>query len=117
MVVPKPGTRLFLLLALLATFSCRREDTRPNLILILVDTLRSDHLHAYGYPRETSVHLDALARRGVLFEQTISAAPCTLPSPMSRLTERLPSSHLVAHGGMQLATRIPIHSAVLTQTS
>src|SRR4030095_5164893 len=83
MVGPRRGARLLLLLALLASISCRRQDTRPNLILILVDTLRSDHLHAYGYPRETSPHLDALARRG-------AAASCSsrrsapLPGPFPR---------------------------------
>src|SRR4030095_14809354 len=108
MVGPRRGARLLLLLALLASFSCRRQDTRPNLILILVDTLRSDHLHAYGYSRETSPHLDALARRGVLFEQAISAAPWTLPSAMSLLTGRLPSSHRVENDGKKLPAFVPL---------
>jgi len=116
MVGPRRGARLLLPLALLASFSCRRQDTRPNLILILVDTLRSDHLHAYGYSRETSPHLDALARRGVLFEQAISAAPWTLPSAMSLLTGRLPSSHRVENDGMKLAPGIPILAEVLKQS-
>ncbi|MCI0568138.1 MAG: sulfatase [Acidobacteria bacterium] len=117
MVGPRPGARLFLLLTLLTTASaCRqREDTRPNLIIILVDTLRSDHLHSYGYPRETSPSLDALARRGILFEQAISAAPWTLPSAMSLLTGRLPSSHRVENDGMKLAPGIPILAEVLKQ--
>jgi len=115
MVAPRPGARLLLLLALLLPASgCRRgEDSRPNLILILVDTLRSDHLHAYGYPRETSPSLDALAGRGVLFEQAISAAPWTLPSAMSLLTGRLPSSHRVENDGMKLAPEIPILAEIL----
>jgi arylsulfatase A-like enzyme len=116
MVGPRPKARLFLLLALLTTASCRQaEDTRPNLVLILVDTLRRDHLHAYGYPRETSPSLDALAQRSVVFEQAISAAPWTLPSAMSLLTGRLPSSHHVENDGMKLAPGIPILAEVLKE--
>ncbi|MDH5308081.1 MAG: sulfatase-like hydrolase/transferase, partial [Myxococcales bacterium] len=49
-------------------------------VLILLDTVRADHLSAYGYARPTSPVLEALAKRGVLFEQAISSAPWTLPA-------------------------------------
>ena len=114
MVGPRRPARLFLLLVLFAAAACRRkEETRPNLILILVDTLRFDHLHANGYPRETSPSLDALARRGVLFEQAITAAPWTLPSSMSLLTGRLPSAHHVENYRMKLSPSIPTLAEVL----
>jgi arylsulfatase A-like enzyme len=104
---------ILLLLALLAA-SCRGSASqRPVLILILVDTLRADHLHAYGYPRETSPFLDALAGRGVLFEQAVSAAPWTLPAAMSLMTGRLPSSHRVENDGMKLAASIPLLAETL----
>ena len=116
MVGPRAGARLLLPLVVLLASSCRQgEDKRPNLILILIDTLRRDHLHMYGYPRETSPSLDALARRSVLFEQAISAAPWTLPSAMSLLTGRLPSSHRVENDGMKLSPEIPILAEVLKQ--
>jgi arylsulfatase A-like enzyme len=111
------GARLLLPLLLLIAAACRQaEDTRPSFILILVDTLRRDHLHAYGYPRETSPSLDALARRGVLFEQAISAAPWTLPSAMSLLTGRYPSSHRVENDGMKLSPKIPLLAEVLKES-
>ncbi|HEU5182241.1 MAG TPA: sulfatase [Candidatus Polarisedimenticolia bacterium] len=101
-------------MALLSLAGCRsKADKRPDLILILVDTLRADHLHAYGYPRETSPALDALAARGVLFEQAISAAPWTLPSSMSILTGRLPSHHRLENDGLKLSAGIPTLPEVL----
>ncbi len=56
----------------------------PNLVLVVVDTLRADHLSLYGYPRETSARLDAWASsRGVVFEKVVAPAPWTLPSHVS----------------------------------
>ncbi len=64
---------------------------RLNVLLVTVDTLRADHLGAYGYPRATSPHIDALARRGVLFEQAYSYWPKTRGSFVALLTGRLAS--------------------------
>ncbi len=50
---------------------------KPNILLITVDTVRADHLGVYGYDRDTSPNLDALGRRGVVFEQARSAGPST----------------------------------------
>lgn len=66
----------------------RRPLTR-NLIVVLVDTLRADHLSLYGYWRETSPNLDRIARdRGVVLENVRAQAPCTFPSMNSLLTSR-----------------------------
>ena len=62
------------------------EAARPNVVMISIDTLRADHLSAYGYERETSPHIDALAERGVLFQHAYSHSPKTAPSHMSILT-------------------------------
>jgi arylsulfatase A-like enzyme len=61
---------------------------RPNadIVLITIDALRSDHVGAYGYPRATTPHIDALARRGVRFVRTYSQAPHTSFSVASMLT-------------------------------
>ena len=61
-----------------------------NVVVILLDTLRADHLGAYGYHRPTSPYFDELASRGVLFEHATSAAPATFPSVNSLFTSRLP---------------------------
>jgi arylsulfatase len=52
----------------------------PNVILITVDTLRADHLGAYGYPRATSPNFDAFANEGMLFRRAFSHSPETNPS-------------------------------------
>jgi arylsulfatase A-like enzyme len=63
-------------------------DERPDLVLIVVDTLRADHLSAYGYPRPTSPHLEHLAEVGTLFEDVTAQSSWTLPSMASLLTGR-----------------------------
>lgn len=65
----------------------------PNLILIVIDTLRADHLGAYGYTRPTSPNIDRLAARGVLFENATAPSSWTRPSVGSLFTSRRPSEH------------------------
>ena len=65
----------------------------PNVVLVIIDTLRADHVSAYGYDRATTPHIDALARDGVLFENTVSQAPWTSASVASLLTGLYPSVH------------------------
>ncbi|MDP6762575.1 MAG: sulfatase [Planctomycetota bacterium] len=72
-----------------------REHAAPprNLLLITVDTLRADHLGAYGYGRDTSPCIDALAAQSVLFEDAHASSSWTLPSLASLLTSSYPSAH------------------------
>ena len=59
----------------------------PNIVVISLDTLRSDHLSAYGYPRLTSPQIDAWASNSaVLFRNVVTQAPWTLPSHASLFT-------------------------------
>ena len=58
----------------------------PNVLVIVVDTLRADHLSSYGYPRNTSPEIDKLASRGVLFENAIAPSSWSLPSHASLVT-------------------------------
>jgi arylsulfatase len=62
-------------------------------LLVTIDTLRADHLSCYGYERETSPHLDALAAEGVLFERALSTSGSTLPAHLSIFTGLLPHQH------------------------
>ncbi len=66
---------------------------RPNIILVTLDTVRADHLSLYGYARQTSPHLEALAKRGVVFENAIATTSWTLPSHASIFTGLLPHQH------------------------
>lgn len=65
----------------------------PNVLFISVDTLRADHLGCYGYTRDTSPHIDALAKQSVRFENALTQAPWTLPSYGSVFTGLDPSRH------------------------
>lgn len=80
-----------------------RSAGRPNVILILVDTLRRDRLTPYGYRRETSPEIGRrLAAAGTVMEDAYSQAPWTLPSVVSLMTGRYPgevlSSDLSTYG-------------------
>mgnify|MGYP002632661698 CR=1 FL=1 len=66
---------------------------RPNILLMVLDTLRADRLGCYGYERARTPNLDALAAKGVLFEDAMSAASWTLPSHASLFTSTFPSQH------------------------
>ncbi len=62
----------------------------PNMVLILVDALRADHLGCYGCSRNTSPYLDKLSRESIVFEDATSQATWTLPSVLSMLTSSYP---------------------------
>jgi len=83
----------------------------PNVILILVDTLRSDHLSAYGYGRPTSPVLDEIAREGILFEESRSHANWTIPSVATLFT----SLHETVTGMHHVADRLPDSADTLAE--
>ena len=66
---------------------------RPSFLLIVIDTLRADHLGSYGYARRTSPVMDELAAGGVRFEEAISPSSWTLPSMGSIFTSIYPARH------------------------
>jgi len=84
--------------------SARQESSsRPNILLISLDTLRRDHLHCYGYDRPTSPCVDKLASEGIVFEWCYCQAPSTLPSHRSLMTSLYPNSHKVNLPSAKLA--------------
>jgi arylsulfatase A-like enzyme len=62
----------------------------PNVLLIVLDTVRADRLSLYGYERPTTPTLEGLARRGIRFDNARATAPWTLPSHASIFTGRCP---------------------------
>ena len=71
-----------------------------NILLIAVDTLRADHLGCYGYARDTSPRIDALAGESVVFDRMIAPAIPTHPSFVTLNTGQYSITHgVVAHGG------------------
>jgi arylsulfatase A-like enzyme len=95
------GAVLSLLVALLAVaalgiapVSCRTSaGPKPNILLIVIDTLRADHLGAYGYPGGTSPIIDRFAAENIKFNYAISTAPWTSPSVASLFTGTYPTAH------------------------
>jgi arylsulfatase A-like enzyme len=65
----------------------------PNILLIVVDTLRADHVGLYGHERETTPNLDRLAADGSFFRRAYAQSSWTLPSMTSLLTGLLPHQH------------------------
>lgn len=65
----------------------------PNVVLIVLDTARADHVSFNGYARVTTPNLDRLAHDAVVYTQAHSVAPWTLPSHMSMFTGQLPGEH------------------------
>jgi arylsulfatase A-like enzyme len=65
---------------------------RPNVLLVVMDTVRADHVSAYGYPRPTTPNLDRLAREGAVFERASTAMPWA-PAHISLLTGLYMSQH------------------------
>jgi arylsulfatase A-like enzyme len=69
------------------------QSDAPNVIVIVVDTLRADHLTSYGYERDTTPFMDSLASEGVRFDNAISPSSWTQPSHASILTGRHTYEH------------------------
>ena len=69
----------------------------PNVLLVVIDTLRADALSCYGNPRPLSPHLDALAADAALFEEAVSQAPTTAPSHATLFTGLQPWAHRVSN--------------------
>jgi len=69
----------------------KKGQRRPCVILIVVDTLRADHVSAYGYFRKTTPHIDALSGESVVFDHALSPAPWTTPAVASLFTSNEPA--------------------------
>ena len=88
----------FLILVGATMIACRNDAVRaryPNapVVLVSIDTLRSDHLPAYGYRGVETPHLDRFRREAILFSHAYSPCPMTLPSHLTMLTGLPPPEH------------------------
>ncbi|HPQ68656.1 MAG TPA: sulfatase [bacterium] len=96
----------FLAAALLpAALGCSSPPVKHNIVLILVDTLRADHLGCYGYQRPITPNIDKLAKESTLFEQAFSHSPWTMPSVASIMTSLPPRDHGITNWKQPLAER------------
>jgi len=98
--------------ALIGFAGCSGEvPSRPDVLLITLDTTRADHLGCYGYSRAVSPELDRFALDAVLYRRAWSTDSWTLPAHASILTGKYPSSHgahfNAATGELSLASVVP----------
>ncbi len=105
-------TRLVAVVALVGAIAFAGCSPSPpdSVLLIVVDTLRPDHLGAYGYARPTSPHMDQWARGARRFDQAWSTSSWTLPAFGSILTGRYPDQH--GAGKLHPTAQIPIPGAL-----
>jgi choline-sulfatase len=95
--------RALFTVALVACGCAREAEQRPNVVLIVVDTLRADRLPFYGCPENTAPFLSELAERSLVFENAWSPASWTLPATISVLTSVHPFQHGVGNlDGLEL---------------
>ncbi len=86
---------------------------KPNIVLITLDTTRADHLPCYGYTGVRTPHLDALVKKGIVFEQCTSSSPLTLPSHASMMTGLYPTYHGVRVNGNTAVSQVHLTLAEL----
>ncbi|MEK6800205.1 MAG: sulfatase [Planctomycetota bacterium] len=91
-----------------------RTEAGPNLLLVVLDTLRADHVGAYGQSKLTP-HLDALAESSLVYKNAVSTAPWTLPAHASMLTGLYPEDHGVNWGHYRLDERFPLLPELLRE--
>jgi len=87
----------------------------PNVLLIVMDTTRADHLSACGYDRPTTPTLEQLAAEGSSFRRAYAASPWTLPSHASIFTGRYPSEHGATREHPYLDSRLPTLAEQMTR--
>lgn len=98
----------FLLAAVaIAVGGCARTPSPRLLLLVTVDTLRADHLGAYGSELGLTPQLDALARESLVFEAAYAAAPLTLPSLATLFTGRYPEELGIRSNESTLPAEVP----------
>ena len=95
--------RSLVLIALCSVLlGCREEPApaakRPNVLWVVWDTTRADHLSAYGYTRETTPFLEEFSKGARVFEDCQSSSCWTVPSHASMFTGLLPAEHGAMHG-------------------
>ncbi len=89
----QPVLSALIALAPILLFACGAREGPSAVVLIIVDTLRADHVGAYGHDRPTTPHLDRRIRQGHRFEHAYSTAPWTLPATASLYTGLYPERH------------------------
>ncbi|SDK16472.1 Arylsulfatase A [Halovenus aranensis] len=92
-----------------------RNQNNPNIVLIVLDSTRVDHLSCYEYGRETTPYLEKFTTDAVQYKQAFSAAPWTPPSHASMFTGQYPSNHKLMDSHMSMNVDFPTLAEFLNQ--
>jgi arylsulfatase A-like enzyme len=87
------------------TFDADDLAQRPNVLLIVLDTVRADRMSSYGYGRQTTPELDAFAAEGIRFSNFYSTSSWTVPSHASIFTGLYPIQHGATQENLSLSNR------------
>ncbi len=107
---------LFILLIFIPwcfAYTVTQADPRPNVLLITLDTTRSDHLSCYGYERKTTPNIDNFAEESVFFKNALSVIPLTGPSHLSIMTGLHPGSHQVFANAVPVSKKFATMAEIL----
>lgn len=102
--MPRLDLRALLLIAL--TACSESAPRRPNVVWVVWDTVRADHMSLYGYERATTPFLDKWAANARVYEDCLSSSSWTVPSHASMFTGLLPAEHGAMHGNEYLAEEL-----------
>jgi choline-sulfatase len=103
---------LFFILAFLAPWRLH-SSSKPNIVLITIDTLRADHLGCYGYKLATSPNIDRFAKNAITFQNAYSAVPLTLPSHATILSGVYPEHHGIRDNAHFAWKNVPLLQEIL----
>ncbi|MFQ5352093.1 MAG: sulfatase [Candidatus Binatia bacterium] len=111
--------RVIALAAMCLALSCHDPSPArqpPHIILITADTLRADHLGAYGYERPTSPNIDRLATQSTLFSNAVTVIPKTGPSFTTMFSGRYPAEHRVGSNTVGIPANLPLLAEKLAES-
>ena len=113
LLTPQFIRRLGMVVVLIASMQVARAAEKTPVILISIDTLRADHLSAYGYTKIHTPNIDAIAEKGTIYQRIDSQIPLTLPSHTSLMTSTLPfENHVEANGDSVPAGAVTLASVL-----
>ncbi|UCB45517.1 MAG: sulfatase [Spirochaetota bacterium] len=97
----------------ITAYTTVRADGSPNILLITIDTIRSDHLSCYGYERETTPNIDRFAEESLLFTNAVSVIPLTTPSHASIMTGLHPGTHQVYRNSYPVSRQFAMMAEIM----
>jgi arylsulfatase A-like enzyme len=93
----------------------KEKSSYPNIILIIMDTVRADSLSCYQHSKKTTPNIDKIAKEGMIFLNVLSPAPWTLPAHASLFTGLYPSQHKAGLGHQYLDEGFPTLAEYLSE--